>query len=129
MFGVYGKIGGVIGGTPDAVIGGMTTFLFANVAVSGISILSTVPWNVRNRMIVAISLGLGLGISIEPKALSVFIPNAKGEFVNGLRIALVFILETGYTLGALTAIFLNLVLPTEDEEYSPEELKNLRAMA
>lgn len=103
----------------------MTTILFANVAVSGISILSSVQFNVRNRVIVAITLGLGIGVSIEPKALSSFIPEAKGEFVNGLRLALVFILETGYTIGALTAVFLNFVLPTEEEEYSPEEFKKL----
>ena len=42
---------------PDCVLGGMTTFLFANVLVSGIKILSFTKLARRDRFILAISLG------------------------------------------------------------------------
>lgn len=51
---------------PDCVLGGMTTFLFANVAVSGIKILASTNISRRDRFIVACSLGLGLGVTIAP---------------------------------------------------------------
>ena len=35
LLGVFGKVAGVITSIPDCVIGGMTTFLFANVIASG----------------------------------------------------------------------------------------------
>lgn len=44
----------------------MTTFLFANVAVSGIKILSSAGGSRRSRFIVACSMGLGLGVTIAP---------------------------------------------------------------
>lgn len=116
FYGIIGKVGGIFGATPDAVIGGMTTFLFANVAVSGLSILSPLKWTVRNRFIVAISIGLGFGVIIEPKALSTFLPTTTNSTLKGLRQAAVIVLETGYSLGALAAVFLNFVLPQEGEE-------------
>lgn len=51
---------------PDCVLGGMTTFLFANVAVSGIKILASAGDSRRSRFIVACSMGLGLGVTIAP---------------------------------------------------------------
>ena len=57
LFGVIGKFGGVVASIPDCVLGGMTTFLFANVIVSGITVLSKVPMTRRNRFILALSLG------------------------------------------------------------------------
>lgn len=116
FYGVIGKVGGIFGATPDAIIGGMTTFLFANVAVSGLSILSPLKWTVRNRFIVAISIGLGVGVIIEPKAFSAFLPTTTNSVLNGLRQAAVIVLETGYSLGAIMAVFLNFVLPEEGEE-------------
>ena len=49
------------------VIGGMTTFLFANVLVSGIKILSSEDLSSRRtRIILAISLGVGVGVAMVP---------------------------------------------------------------
>lgn len=44
----------------------MTTFLFANVAVSGIKILASTKINRRDRYVVACSMGLGLGVTLVP---------------------------------------------------------------
>lgn len=123
IFGIFGKVGGVFGATPNAVIGGMTTFLFANVAVSGVNILSTINWDRRNRFILAITLGLGVGVIIEPKIFSYFIPQATSSFWKAVRQGVVIVLETGFSIGAVAAAVLNAVLPDEGEEVSPEEFK------
>merc|ERR1712216_916120 len=56
-----------ISSMPDAVVGGMTTFLFCNVFVSGLSVVSKADLNSRrNRIILAISMGVGLGVTAVP---------------------------------------------------------------
>ena len=47
-----------------SVLGGMTTFLFASVVVSGIKVISIDGFARRNRFILAVSLGLGLGVTL-----------------------------------------------------------------
>ena len=49
---------------PCSVLGGMTTFLFASVCVSGIKVISIDGFGRRNRFILTISLGLGLGVTL-----------------------------------------------------------------
>ena len=58
--------GGLVASIPACVLGGMTTFLFANVIVSGITVLSKVPMTRRNRFILALSLGIGVAIAPGP---------------------------------------------------------------
>ena len=52
---------------PQCVLGGITTFLFATVCVSGLKIITLSPLNRRNRFVIAIALGLGLGVTIVPQ--------------------------------------------------------------
>lgn len=67
IFGCFAKFGAVIASIPDCVFGGMTTFLFANVLVSGISILCAGRViSRRNRFILAVSMGVGLGVTAYP---------------------------------------------------------------
>lgn len=115
VFGVFGKIGGVFVAIPDAVLGGMTTFLFAKVAASGIRILATLEWTRRDRFICATSLSLGLGVIITPNAFKSFIPPSSNESVQALIDGVVIILSTGYSIGAIIATLLNLILPVEPE--------------
>lgn len=121
LFGVLGKVGGVFVALPDAALGGMTTFLFAMVAVSGMKILSKLAWQRRDRFIMAITLAVGLGVIIEPKAFSFFIPEAKNDVVAGLRTGVVIILSTGYIIGALTCAILNWIIPKEEVEVNASE--------
>ena len=68
LFGVLAKFAGVIASIPECVLGGMTIFLFANVLVSGIAIITgSGALNRRNRFILAISLGVGLGVTAVPE--------------------------------------------------------------
>ena len=87
LFGLIGKFGGVVASIPDCVLGGMTTFLFANVIVSGITVLSKVPMTRRNRFILALSLGIGVAIAAEP------------QFVEGGGIAGYFGQNLKFTIG------------------------------
>ena len=67
FFGILAKISGIISSIPDSVIGGMTTFLFVNVFVSGLKTVAQVDLaSRRNRMVLAISLGVGIGVAIVP---------------------------------------------------------------
>lgn len=124
LFGTIGKVGGVFVALPDAALGGMTIFLFANVAVSGMRILSKLNWDRRERFILAISLSLGLGVVVVPKAFVFFIPNTENSFANALREGAILILNTGYSIGALLAMFLNFVIPYEEEAISAGDYGN-----
>ncbi|KAL3927167.1 MAG: hypothetical protein SGPRY_002953, partial [Prymnesium sp.] len=66
VFGVFGKFAGIITSIPTCVLGGMVIFLFSNVMISGLAILSNVKFDNRNRFILAVSLGIGLGVACQP---------------------------------------------------------------
>jgi len=87
LLGVVGKFGGVIASIPDCVLGGMTFFLFANVAISGLAILSRVRLTRRERFILALALGLGIGIACEP------------EFAEGGGLSAFYGLNLKFTIG------------------------------
>eukprot|EP00961_Rhodomonas_salina_P259624 3507970-Rhodomonas_salina.1 len=66
LFGILAKISAIIAAIPDCVLGGMTTFLFVNIAISGLKILGPCIDDRRNRFIVAASLALGIGVALVP---------------------------------------------------------------
>lgn len=116
IFGILSKVGGWVTTIPDCVLGGMTTFLFANVCVSGIKVISIDGFSRRNRFILAVSLGLGLGVTIRPGfATNNLWPITAGMStgVRSLRDSVIVILENGFTLGCVAAIALHLLLPLE----------------
>ena len=51
---------------PNPVLGGVTTFLFASVVVSGLRVLSFVQYTRRDRFILAAALSFGLGDLLVP---------------------------------------------------------------
>jgi len=64
--GLIGPLGGFCSDIPSCVLGGMVTFLFANVMVSGIQIISGIGVGRRNRIILSFALGIGLGVGMQP---------------------------------------------------------------
>ncbi|ELU37872.1 permease family domain-containing protein [Rhizoctonia solani AG-1 IA] len=52
---------------PNSVLGGVTTFLFASVMVSGIRVLATIKWQRRDRFILAAAFSFGLGDLLVPE--------------------------------------------------------------
>ena len=133
VLGILSKISGIISSMPDCVVGGMTTFLFCNVFVSGLSVVAKANLNSRrNRIILAISMGVGLGVTAVPwifgdqrasAGTAPFWPCtgpfreggdcSKGE--QGIRDGIVILLTTPYSIGTLLAMILNAILPEDME--------------
>eukprot|EP01024_Parvocaulis_polyphysoides_P029169 TRINITY_DN2631_c0_g1_i1.p2 TRINITY_DN2631_c0_g1~~TRINITY_DN2631_c0_g1_i1.p2 ORF type:complete len:132 (+),score=22.67 TRINITY_DN2631_c0_g1_i1:133-528(+) len=102
----------------------MTTFLFANVVVSGIKVLSLTTLNRRSRFILAVALGLGIGVSIVPQwatnALWPVEPDMS-DAERGFRDGVIITLSTGYSIGCIAAIVLHLLLPHEMDDIENEK--------
>jgi uric acid transporter len=99
LLGLFPKIGAIVAAIPSAVLGGAALVMFGTVAVIGIQTLSRVDFHDdRNVMIVAVSLGLAL----VPVAFPTFYKN----FDNDLQV----VFGSGITMGALSAIGLNLFM-------------------
>ncbi|KAJ7820704.1 permease family-domain-containing protein [Mycena olivaceomarginata] len=121
IFGILGKISGALLAIPNPVLGGVTTFLFASVAVSGLRVLSFARYTRRDRFILAAALSLALATS-----------SALQGFFNSITI----ILSTPFLAAALVAVILNVILPkdgsdeaagVDDAEKQPESPESSRA--
>ena len=67
ILGVIGKFAAIILTIPNCVLGGMTTFLFCGVVVSGIHVLNLQEGlNRRNRFIAIMAIGFGMGVNLVP---------------------------------------------------------------
>jgi NCS2 family nucleobase:cation symporter-2 len=123
LYGIFGKISAVFLAIPSSVLGGMNAFLFASVTVSGIRILAYLQWTRRDRFIVTCSLALGLGVTLVPTWFThVFKYDGGNEALKGFLSAIETIINTGYCIGSLLAIFLNLVVPPE---WGPETVQEI----
>jgi len=96
LFPVFGALFSVI---PAPVLGGGTLVMFGSVAVSGIRLLSSIPLNRRNMLLIAVSLGLGMAVALEP------------GMARGLPPLVAPVAGSAIITGGLAAIFLNLALP------------------
>mmetsp|Transcript_62408 Transcript_62408/g.147118 ORF Transcript_62408/g.147118 Transcript_62408/m.147118 type:complete len:819 (-) Transcript_62408:369-2825(-) len=140
LVGILAKTAALINSIPKAVVGGMTTFLFVNVAVSGISILAMDKLDRRRRFILAGALGVGIGVAIVPAwATNALWPaigagtgsgagagpeggvQVESKLVQLLRNSAKITLSTPYCIGTIIALVLNAVLPQDTaEEEEPE---------
>ncbi|TFK94677.1 Xanthine/uracil permease [Polyporus arcularius HHB13444] len=118
LFGVLGKISGVFLAIPNSVLGGVTTFLFATVATSGVRVLSYNRFTRRDRFVLAAAFSFGIGDLLVPDIFmhlfdGVSHPN-KG--LQGLFDSITIILSTPFLMSGLVALVLNLILPQEDSD-------------
>jgi len=67
VMGIFSKFAAALVAIPSPVLGGMTTFLFSAVAVSGIRIISTCPFTRRNRFILTAAMSVGFGATLVPR--------------------------------------------------------------
>lgn len=111
LAGVASKFGAAIAALPQSVIGGMTTFLFTTIVVSGLRILSSVPWTRRNRFIVTAALTLGLSDLVVPNWAAYLMPTTGTEAAKGFYQGVGLIIQTAYCIVAFVACFLNAVMP------------------
>lgn len=114
--GIFSKFAAAIVSIPQAVLGGMTTFLFSAVVVSGMRITSTMPFTRRNRFILTAALALGYGATLVPNWFDYFF-SYKGDnkSLKGFLDAINLVMETGFAVTAFVAIILNLLLIEEIE--------------
>uniref|UniRef100_A0A0D6QX84 Xanthine/uracil permease n=1 Tax=Araucaria cunninghamii TaxID=56994 RepID=A0A0D6QX84_ARACU len=130
LLGVFSKFAAVLVSIPDCVLGGMTTFLFTSVVVSGIRVLNLKEGLTRrNRFIAIISLGIGLGVNLVSAWVNIsgqsnyplqgnlwpVNPDWSASY-RGFRDAIILVLSNGFSVGGLLALVLNLVLPFDDDE-------------
>ncbi|KAI0466251.1 purine permease [Xylaria cf. heliscus] len=122
IMGVFAKFAAALVAIPSAVLGGMTTFLFCSVAVSGIAIICRgTPFTRRNRFILTAGLALGYGATFVPTYFDkVFTYDGSNRSLRGFLDAISLVLETGFAVTALITIILNLALPEEIEETEEE---------
>lgn len=129
--GVFSKFAAALVAIPSPVLGGMTSecfnlvleaililiaFLFCAVAVAGMAIISRTPFNRRNRFILTASLSIGFGAILVPNWFSsVFTYNGNSKALQGFLNAIVLVMETGFAVTALLAMFLNLTIADEIE--------------
>ena len=64
IMGIFSKFAAALVSIPSPVLGGMTTFLFSAVAISGVRIISTVPFTRRNRFILTAAMSVGFGATL-----------------------------------------------------------------
>ena len=115
--GMFSKFAASLVSIPSSVLGGMTTFLFSAVAVSGIRIISTVPFTRRNRFILTAAMSLGFGATLVPTWFHyVFTYDGPNTALEGLMNAIELVMETGFAVTAFLSLILNLVLPEEIED-------------
>ncbi|KAI9356736.1 purine permease, partial [Zopfochytrium polystomum] len=116
VMGVFAKFAAVFIAIPDAVLGGMTTFLFASVATSGIRVLAFLKWTRRDRIIIAGALCFGVGNYVVPNWFSYFFTySGDNAALRGLMDSVVLIVGSGYVAASIIAIVLNLVLPSDKD--------------
>lgn len=130
VLGIFSKFAAIILSIPNCVLGGMTTFLFTSVVVSGIHVLNLKEGLTRrNRFIVIIALGIGLGVNLVPSWVNISgqsnypfqgnlwpVNPRWSPSYRGFRDAIILILTNGFSVGGLLALILNLVLPFDNDE-------------
>ncbi|KKY24139.1 putative purine permease [Phaeomoniella chlamydospora] len=117
IMGIFSKFAAALVAIPDSVLGGMTTFLFSAVAISGMRIISTVPFTRRNRFILTAAMSIGFGATLVPEWFSyVFTYSGNNRALSGFFDAIELVMETGFAVTAFLALFLNLFLPEEIDD-------------
>lgn len=98
ILGSLPKAAAIVAGIPHPVLGGAALVMFAAVAVVGIQTLSKVDFDDhRNIVVIGTSVGLGMLVTAQP-----FISGALPGWAE-------IIFGSGITLGAISAILLNVI--------------------
>ncbi|KAM5534291.1 hypothetical protein V8D89_012019 [Ganoderma adspersum] len=124
LFGVLGKISGVFLAIPNPVLGGVTTFLFASVAVSGVRVLSYNRFTRRERFILASAMSFGIGNLLVPTIFTHLFDGVRNpnKGLQGLFDSITIVLSTPFLMSGLVALVLNLILPDEDSDGDDDDV-------
>ena len=119
LAGVASRFGAAIVALPPSVIGGMTTFLFTSIVVTGISILAKCKWTSRDRFIATAALVFGISDLVVPQWSTHLLPAGGSVGVQGLKDGVALVMGTSYCIVALVGVLLNAVIP---EDSGAEEI-------
>lgn len=124
VMGVFSKFAAAIVSIPKPVLGGMTSFLFCSVAISGIKIIASTEFTRRDRFLLAASVLPGLGATLVPDWFSyVFTYKGDNHALLGFFDAIVLVMETGFAVTGFIGLILNLFLPQVQDDV--EEINEL----
>ncbi|OXV06296.1 hypothetical protein Egran_05939 [Elaphomyces granulatus] len=124
VMGIFSKFAAALVAIPSSVLGGMTTFLFSSVAVSGLRIIATVRFTRRNRFILTASFAVGMGATLVPDWFSyVFTYTGDNKGLIGLINAIELVMSTGFVVAGFIALILNLLLDEDLEDVPAIELE------
>ncbi|KEZ42883.1 Uric acid-xanthine permease [Scedosporium apiospermum] len=118
VMGIFAKFAAALVAIPSSVLGGMTTFLFCSVAVSGMAVIArSVPFTRRNRFILTAGLTIGFGATLVPTYFdTVFTYHGPNTSLRGFMDAIEIVMESGFVVTAFICMILNLTLPEEPED-------------
>ncbi|KAJ5080909.1 hypothetical protein N7456_013619 [Penicillium angulare] len=117
VMGLFAKFAAALVSIPSAVLGGMTSFLFSSVAISGIRIISQIDFTRRNRFILTASFAMGMGITLVPSWWEYFFSyGGDDRALEGLLNAVDLVMENGFAVTAIVGVILNLIIPDEPDE-------------
>ncbi|MDD9156018.1 nucleobase:cation symporter-2 family protein [Aliivibrio sp. S4TY2] len=112
ILGLFPGVASMVQIIPEPVLGGATIVMFGTIAAAGVRIISRVELDRRAILIMAMSFSMGLGLAQKPEILQ-FMP----EMIKN-------IFSSGVTAGGVTAILLNIILPSNEVfEEEKEEAK------
>ncbi|KAL2756050.1 hypothetical protein ACRALDRAFT_2104811 [Sodiomyces alcalophilus JCM 7366] len=118
IMGIFSKFAASLIAIPSPVLGGMTTFLFASVAVSGMAIINKgVVFNRRSRFILTAGFVFGYGGVLVTGYFSHVLPyHGDNTGLRGFLDAITLVVETGFAMTTIINMILNLVLPEDMDE-------------
>lgn len=118
----------------------MQTFLYATIAVAGLRVLALIPWTRRNRFILSAALGIGLMDIVTPTWFSSILSyEGRNVHLSGFEQGINLLVETPYVVGAVVAVVLNAIMPTDrrdvplgvigDEQFAAEQRVKVKTEA
>ncbi|KAF8721811.1 hypothetical protein AX14_010182 [Amanita brunnescens Koide BX004] len=115
LFGIIGKISGVFLAIPNPVLGGVTTFLFASVTVSGVRVISLNGFSRRERFVLGAALSVGIGNLLAPDIFTHLFDGVRNpnSALSGFFSSITIVLSTPFLCAGVVACVLNLILPHE----------------
>jgi NCS2 family nucleobase:cation symporter-2 len=121
VMGIFSKFAAAIVSIPKPVLGGMTTFLFTSVTVSGIAIIARAKLDRRDRFVLTTSLLFGFGATLVPNWFSIVFANTNANnSLRGFLDAITLVLESGFAICGIVGLIMNLIIKDEHEELKDE---------
>jgi xanthine permease XanP len=103
LLGLFPAVARWVTAMPLPVLGGLALLLFGLVSVAGLRLISQAGLSHRNGLVVALSLGIGIGAP------------SQAQWLGTLPAFLHTLLASSVSAGGITALLLNLALPSEQE--------------